>query len=66
MLQRIKDMVIEVNSTNKTNEKKIILAKYDDLQKVLLYVYDDNKVFSITSKNYLKFEKNKKKIKKKY
>ncbi|SUZ50755.1 uncharacterized protein METZ01_LOCUS3609 [marine metagenome] len=65
MLQRIKDMVIEVNSTNKTNEKKIILAKYDDLQKVLLYVYDDNKVFSITSKNYLKFEKNKKKIKKK-
>ncbi len=61
MLQRIKDMVIEVNSTNKTNEKKIILAKYDDLQKVLLYVYDDNKVFSITSKNYLKFEKNKKK-----
>ena len=57
-------MVIEVNSTNKTNEKKIILAKYDDLQKVLLYVYDDNKVFSITSKNYLKFEKNKKKIKK--
>ena len=56
-------MVIEVNSTNKTNEKKIILAKYDDLQKVLLYVYD-NKVFSITSKNYLKFEKNKKKIKK--
>jgi len=64
MLQRIKDMVIEVNSTNKTNEKKIILAKYDDLQKVLLYVYDDNKVFSITSKNYLKFEKNKKKIKK--
>jgi len=63
MLQRIKDMVIEVNSTNKTNEKKIILAKYDDLQKVLLYVYD-NKVFSITSKNYLKFEKNKKKIKK--
>ena len=63
MLQRIKDMVIEVNSTNKTNEKKIILAKYDDLKKVLLYVYDD-KVFSITSKNYLKFEKNKKKIKK--
>ena len=54
-------MVIEVNSTNKTNEKKIILAKYDDLQKVLLYVYDDNKVFSITSKNYLKFKKNKKK-----
>jgi DNA ligase-1 len=65
MLQRIKDMVIEVNSTNKTNEKKIILDKYDDLQKVLLYVYDNNKVFSITSKNYLKFEKNKKKIKKK-
>jgi len=64
LFQRIKEMVIEVNSTNKTNEKKIILAKYDDLQKVLLYVYDENKVFSLTSKNYLKFEKNKKKIKK--
>jgi DNA ligase-1 len=64
LLQRIKDMVLEVNSTNKTNDKKIILAKYEDLQKILLYVYDDNKVFSITSKNYLKFEKNKKKIKK--
>lgn len=64
LFQRIKEMTIEVNSTNKTNEKKIILAKYDDLQKVLLYVYDDNKVFSLTSKNYLKFEKNKKKIKK--
>ena len=64
LFKRIKEMTIEVNSTNKTNEKKIILAKYDDLQKVLLYVYDDNKVFSLTSKNYLKFEKNKKKIKK--
>ena len=64
LFQRIKDMVLEVNSTNKTNDKKIILAKYEDLQKVLLYVYDDNKVFSLTSKNYLKFEKNKKKIKK--
>jgi DNA ligase-1 len=64
LFKRIKEMIIEVNSTNKTNEKKIILAKYDDLQKVLLYVYDENKVFSLTSKNYLKFEKNKKKIKK--
>ena len=63
LLQRIKDMVLEINSTNKTNDKKIILAKYEDLRKVLLYIYDDNKVFSITSKNYLKFEKNKKKIK---
>lgn len=63
LLQRIKEMVLDVNSTNKTNDKKIILAKYDDLKKVLLYVYDDNKVFSITSKNYLKFEKNEKKIK---
>jgi len=63
LLQRIKDMVLEVNSTNKTNDKKIILEKYNDLQKVLLYVYDENKVFNITSKNYLKFEKNKKKIK---
>jgi len=64
LLQRIREMVLDVNSTNKTNDKKIILAKYNDLQKVLLYVYDDNKVFSLTSKNYLKFEKNKKKIKK--
>jgi len=64
LFKRIKEMITEVNSTNKTNEKKIILAKYDDLQKVLLYVYDDDKVFSVTSKNYLKFEKNKKKIKK--
>ena len=63
LLQRIKDMVLEVNSTNKTNDKKIIMSKYEDLKKVLLYVYDDNKVFGITSKNYLKFEKNKKKIK---
>ena len=64
LFKRIKEMITEVNSTNKTNEKKIILAKYDDLKKVLLYVYDDDKVFSVTSKNYLKFEKNKKKIKK--
>ena len=63
LFKRIKEMVTEINSTNKTNEKKKILAKYDDLQKVLLYIYD-NKVFSLTSKNYLKFEKNKKKIKK--
>ena len=62
LLQRIKDMVLEVNSTNKTNDKKIIMSKYEDLKKVLLYVYDDNKVFGITSKNYLKFEKNKKNL----
>ena len=63
LLERVKEMVTEVNSTNSVLEKKVILKRYNDLRKLLRYAYDENKVFSITSKNYLKFEKNDKKDK---
>ena len=33
LLARVEEMVKEVNSTNSTNKKKVILKKYDDLRK---------------------------------
>ena len=63
LLSRVEEMVKDVNKSNSVLVKKTTLKNYDDMKKVLRYTYDENKVFSITSKNYLKFEKNDKKDK---
>jgi DNA ligase-1 len=63
LFDKLQSFITEINTTNKTNEKKEILSKYPELKEILKYVYDKNIVFSVKSKNYLKFEKNDKKKK---
>jgi DNA ligase-1 len=61
--ERILEMIEDLNSTNSKNEKIEKLKKYEDMKRILNYIYDDLKVYGITSKSYLKYEKNKKIIK---
>ncbi len=63
LLDEVEQMVYEMNQTNKTSVKKSILEKYLHLKKIIKYVYDPDIVFGITSKNYLKYEANDKKVK---
>lgn len=63
MFNRIKELQEEINKTNSTLDKKEILKKYEDLKEILKYTYDTNIIYSITSKNYIKFSKNDKKTK---
>ena len=63
LLDEVEKMVYEMNQTNKTTVKKLILEKYLHLKKIVKYVYDPDIVYGITSKNYLKWEDNDKKKK---
>jgi DNA ligase-1 len=65
LFERIKELQQDMNKSNSTLKKKETLKKYFDLKRVLQYTYDDNYVFSITSKNYKKFVSNSKKNKQK-
>lgn len=65
LFDRILQLQKDMNKSNSTLKKKETLKKYEDLKKVLQYTYDDNYVFSVTSKNYKKFVANSKKNKQK-
>ena len=63
LLKRISELQNEINKTNSILDKKNVLKNYEDLKEILKYTYDDNIVYSVTSKNYIKFKKNDKKVK---
>jgi len=63
LLKRIGELQNEINKTNSILDKKNVLKNYEDLKEILKYTYDDNIVYSVTSKNYIKFKKNDKKVK---
>jgi len=65
LFERINQFTVEMNNSNSSLHKKKVLMDYKDLKKVLEYIYDTQKVFYITSKNYIKFSKDKKKEKNK-
>mgnify|MGYP002507805794 CR=1 FL=1 len=54
MFERLKEFVVEMNSTNSTNEKKEILRKYPDIQFELSFIYNSFIQFYVTSKNIIK------------
>ena len=62
ILESLNNFIIEVNKTNKTNNKIEITKKYPDLKKVFVYVNDKQITFGITSKAYKKFIKSKKQV----
>ena len=62
-MDTVAQFVIEVNTTNSSLEKQKILGKYKSnktLTKVLEYVLDPIKQFNVSSKNVIKYQKNKK------
>ena len=63
ILKSLNNFIIEVNKTNKTNNKIEVLKKYPDLKKIFIYVNDKQITFGITSKAYKKFIKSKKQVK---
>ena len=52
-----------LTALNSILDKKGVLKNYEDLKEILKYTYDDSIVYSVTSKNYIKFKKNDKKVK---
>jgi len=54
MLADLQNMVNELNTTNSSNEKKEILAKYPQCKELLFYVYNPFYQFHVTSKNIKK------------
>ncbi|MBT4208530.1 hypothetical protein HOE22_09335 [Candidatus Woesearchaeota archaeon] len=54
ILSELKDMTIELNSTNSKNDKIDILSKYPTLKNVLLYTYDPYRMFGVSPKNLQK------------
>lgn len=54
ILERVKQFCDEMSSTNKTNEKKLILKKYPDLKKLIMVVYDPFEKFNVSSNNIKK------------
>ena len=63
LLERVVEFQAEMNKTNSRLEKKKTLPKYEDLKEVLIYVYDTDRKYNVTSKNLIKFSKNDKKKK---
>ena len=59
LLENLDNFVKEVNTTNKSNEKLKILAKYPHLKKILKYIFDKNLNYGIKSNAYKKFLKKK-------
>jgi len=54
MLKNLKKLVEELNTTNSSNEKKAILAKYPQCKELLVWVYSYKTKFNVTSKNIKK------------
>ena len=48
-LQRLRECVNELNSTNSSNDKMEILAKYDDCKKYFYYAFNPHYRFGVTS-----------------
>jgi len=55
-LARLKQFLIEANTTNSSNEKKEILRKYSDLNKIFRYTYDTMYQYGVTSANVEKLK----------
>jgi DNA ligase-1 len=53
-LKVLKRLVFELNRTNSSNEKKVILSKYPQCKKILRYTYDSFKQYYVTSTNLKK------------
>ena len=54
-LKTVAEFIVEVNSTNSTNEKINIVKNYECLKDLLAIVYDKHIQFNITSNNIKKF-----------
>ena len=57
MLEDLQKLIVELNTTNSSNEKKIILAKYPQCKELLTWVYSYKTLFNVTSKNIKKRSK---------
>jgi DNA ligase-1 len=57
ILKNVEKLIQDVNSTNSSNEKMKLLANYPDCKKILNYIYDDFKMFHLTSSNIKKQDK---------
>jgi len=55
-INRIKQMIEDVNSSNKNNDKLEALRKYDDIKKYIELIYDPMIQFNLTSKTLKKNE----------
>ena len=53
-LKQLQELVTELNNTNSSNEKKVILAKHPQCKEMLKYVYNPFWRFGVTSKNCIK------------
>ena len=53
-MEDLQRLVKELNTTNSSNEKKIILAKYPQCKEILIWVYSYKTLFNVTSKNIKK------------
>ncbi len=56
LLEKLQELVDELNTTNSRKDKIEILKKYPHLQKILFYIYNPYKKFRITSKNCIKLK----------
>jgi hypothetical protein len=56
LLNRVQEMVTDVNEVNSTNEKIEKLGKYDDLQDFLKLLMDPQKTTGVTATQLLKYE----------
>jgi len=65
LFERINQFIEDMNKQNGSLYKKQVIGEYKDLKQVLEYVYDPDKMYNVTSKNYKKFAKNEKKEKNK-
>ena len=59
LLENLDNLVKEINTTNKSNDKLKILANYPQLKKILKYIFDKNLNYGIKSAAYKKFLKKK-------
>jgi len=53
-LKDLQELVIEINSTNSTNEKMLILSKYPQCKDILKIIYNEMIIFGVTSDNVKK------------
>lgn len=53
-LRNLKRLVTELNTTNSSNEKKLILKRHPDCQKILSWTYDPFRQYYVTSDNLKK------------
>ncbi|MFW6225632.1 MAG: RNA ligase family protein [bacterium] len=57
MLDRLQEMITELNESNSTNDKLEVLENYLDMSKILNYTYNPLKQYYVTSKTAIKHGK---------